>query len=241
MIRLIRWEAAKLRGSLALLFALVVPGLTALLVMFAMLANDRAPAWSSMMGGFVLPLWAMFLLPMVIATFCTLVAQVEHRAKSWDHVLTQPFPRWQVFAAKLVIICTAVAGMTFLVFAYAYLVGWLGGLATGYTPVGSFGFVEVAQASVRLLGAAALVVAIQAWIALRYANFVIPLAVGIAGTMVGLAVMLTGTDQADWFPWVITLRSVGPDAPLDPVWMGLAGGLVACCLLLVDLPRRAFR
>ena len=195
----------------------------------------------SIIGGFILPLWAMFLLPMVVATFCKLVAQVEHRARSWDNVLTQPFPRWQVFMAKLLVVFTAIAGMTALVFAYAYLVGYAMGMLLDLQPTGDPGFALVAESALALLGAASFLSAIQLWTALRFSNFVVPLAVGIAGTMVGLAVMLTGTDKADWFPWVLTLRSVGPEAGLTPVWTGIAGGLVVSGLLLVDLSRRAFR
>lgn len=241
MIRLVQWEIAKLSGSLALLFALVVPALSALLVVFAMLAHGEPSAWSSIIGGFILPLWAMFLLPMVVATFCTLVAQVEHRAHSWDNVLTQPFPRWQVFLAKLVVVFAAIAGMTALVFGYAYFVGYALGLLLDLQPTGDPGFAQIGEAAMLLLGAAAFLSAIQLWVALRFANFVIPLAVGIAGTMVGLAVLLTGTDKADWFPWVLTLRSAGPDPAMEAVWIGLAGGLVVSILLLVDLSRRSFR
>ncbi|APE27082.1 ABC transporter permease [Aurantiacibacter gangjinensis] len=208
-MRLVCWELAKLRGSLALLFALVTPGLTALLVLLALIAHRASPSWASVIGQFIMPLWAKFLLPMAVATFCTLVAQVEHRAKSWDHVLTQPFARWRIFLAKLVVVAATVAGMTVLVFVYAYGVAWAGGTILGIAPRGDPQFADVARTAMRLLASASAIVAIQFWVAMRFANFVVPLAVGIAGTLVGLAVLMTGTDKAAWVPWVITLRSVG--------------------------------
>ena len=241
MIALVRAELAKLGGSLALLFALVVPALTALLAVLALVTDMQESRWLTIIDRLVLPLWVMFLLPMATAAFCTLVAQIEYRAKAWDTVLSQPFPRWQVFAAKLVVVSLAIAGMTVLTFAYAYVL--VGGVsaALGILPQGPLGLDELGMKVPRLLGAAFFLVVLQLWSALRFGNFVIPLAVGIGGTLVGLAVLITGTDKAGWFPWVLTLASVRPESGLWPVWLGIGGGVCAALAMLADLGRRAMR
>ena len=240
MIALVRAELAKLNGSLALLFMLAVPALTASLALLAIITNGSASSWTNILGGFVLPLWIMFIYPMATATFATLTAQVEYRARAWDHVLALPFARWQVFAAKWIVVQAALAVMTVLVFAYAYGFVFAAGLLIDRMPLGDPAFSKVANGSLRLLGAGMLFSTLQLWVALRFANFVIPLAVGIGGTLVAMAVVVTGTTQADWFPWVLPL---GAAKEGWETWViaGLAGGGLALLAMLADLSRRALR
>ena len=241
MIAILRAEARKLNGSLALLFALLVPAMPALLAVLALTTRGQPPEWSDVTDRFVMPLWAMFILPMGAATFCTLLAQTEYRAKAWDHWLTLPYPRWQLLLAKLIVAVAALAGMTLLAFAFAFVLVGAAGWITGAIPNGSTGLDALAPRVGRLLGAAFLLFVLQMWAALRFANFVVPLAIGIGGTLVGLAVLITGTDQADWFPWVLPLRAIEVSGSPAPAAIGLAGGTLAIIAMLVDLSRRAPR
>ncbi|MBH5323362.1 ABC transporter permease [Aurantiacibacter sediminis] len=240
MMALIRAELAKLNGSLALLFMLAVPALTAALALLAIVTNGSASNWNTILGSFVLPLWVMFIYPMATATFATLTAQVEYRAKAWDHLLALPFSRWQIFAAKWVVVQASLALMTALLFAYSYILISTGGLLIGSMPVGDPAFAKVANGSLRLLAAGMLFSTIQLWIALRFGNFVIPLAVGIAGTLVGMAVVITGSSQANWFPWVMTINAA-KDGWESSVVGGLIGGAIALALMLTDLSKRSLR
>ncbi|MDE1467027.1 ABC transporter permease [Aurantiacibacter sp. D1-12] len=240
MIQLIRTEIAKLGGSLALLFALVVPALTSCLALLTIVVNERQSSWEMILGGFTLPLWVLFIFPMATATFATLCAQIEYRAKAWDHLLALPYPRWQLFAAKAIVVQGALMLMTVLLFVYTYGLISLAGWIIGEMPSGNPQVARIADSSVRFLAAGLLLTVIQLWVALRFANFVIPLAVGIAGTLVGLAVTMVGTEDADWFPWVLTLRASGEDW-MQPVLIGLTGGIIAIGLMLLDLSRRAPR
>lgn len=239
MIALVHSETSKLKGSLALLFALVVPALPAFLVAIAVLSRGKAATWSQMLGEFTIPLWALFLFPMAAATFCVLLAQVEYKARSWDHLFLLPFPRWQVYAAKMLVIAAALVTMTMLVPVYVAVAGTLTGLATGNLPSGSIAWDQSFGFAARLLGAAAFLAVVQAWAALRFGNFVVALVVGIGGTLVGLAVAMTGTQDADWFPWVLPMRAVGPGQPDLPVIIGLCGGLAALVAALIDLSRQS--
>ncbi len=133
---------------------------------------------------------------MAAATFATLCAQVEYRAGSWDHLLALPVPRWHVFAAKALVAQAALVLMTvFLVF-YTYALISLGGWIIGQQPSGDPLNSLVLQGTPRFLAAALLFTTIQLWIALRFGNFVIPLAVGIAGTFVGLTVTMVAANDA---------------------------------------------
>lgn len=239
MIAMLRHEFAKLKGSLALLFALLVPVLPAALCVLALLTRDDPVSWQTMINRFVFPLWVMFLLPMSVAAFATLLAQIEYRARAWDNVLSLPVPPWQVYLAKSMVLAIAVVGMTLLAFGYTYFLGWVFGQLVGNLPGGAIGAVEVFSQVAAMLAAASWLCAIQLWLALRFANFVVPLACGLIGTLVGLATLITGTQQADWFPWVLPLRAARPDGALiDPALSGLAGAAVVIVLMLIDLRRR---
>lgn len=241
MMRLIRAELAKLHGSLALLFLLVVPALTSLLAVLVTVANQRAASWASVIGEFTLPIWTMFLFPMATAAFCTLVAQIEYRARSWDLLLAHPAPRWQMFAAKLVVVVGALAMMSLLLVFYVYTLVGLSGQAIGQPMTGGLAITQNLASVGKIASAGLLLAVLQLWCALRTGNFVVPLSIGIVGTLVGIAVIMTGTRDADWFPWVLPLRALIDDEPWSFVIAGAIGGAIAAVLMLIDLSRKQLR
>jgi lantibiotic transport system permease protein len=241
MIALLRTEWRKLGGSLALLFALCAPALPGLLAVLAMATNQRSPAWASIIGQFALPLWTLFLLPMCLAVFSTLVAQIEYRGRGWDHLLALPIARWRVFTAKALVVLAAVALMSVLMIVFALAGASAGGLLSGRMPVGPLLWASWATHLGQVLVAGLLMTALQLWAAMRFANFVVPLGVGVGGTLVALAVAITQTDQADWFPWVLPFRVAVARDPSAAVAFGGGAGLVVLVAMVIDLSRRSFR
>jgi ABC-2 type transport system permease protein len=242
VITLLRTETAKLRGSLALVLALMAPALPGAFALLALVASRRLPSWDAMLNSFAFSLWALFLLPMTLAAFTALVGQIEHRAKGWDQLLALPIPRWQVFAAKLVIVLMATIAMTALVAALTVGGGALGGLLRGEMPTGTIDPLMMARTLGLILAASGALIVLQLWSALRFPSFVVPLGVGIAGTMVTLTVAITRVDKADYFPWVMPLKTLAKEGdPTRFALAGLIGGAVLAVLMVVDLARRDFR
>ena len=237
MIALLRVEIRKLGGSLALLLAVAAPALPGALAALALVSTRKSPQWESTLTGFVLPLWALFLMPMVVAAFTTLVA---HRVRGWDHLLALPIPRARVFAAKAIVVLAATVGMTLLALVSTWIGASVGGAIGGHAPLGNIPWGKLARLVPMLLAASVALVAIQLWVALRFASFVVPLAVGIGGTLVALAVAMTRTVQADWFPWVLPLKVLTAPDPMPFAIAGGVGGLVVLALMIADLSRRDF-
>ena len=240
MITLVFTELQKLRGSLALLVAVAAPALPGLLVMLALLSNDHAASWTDTYR-FALPLWALFLAPMVIAAFTALTAQLEHRGHGWDHLLALPIARWRIFAAKIIVTFATVVGMTVLVLGFASLGTLLGGAMGPGVPQEAFPWAKLVQQGALMIASMTTLVAIQLWIALRFANFVVPLVVGIGGTLVAMAVMMTRTQQAEWFPWVLPFNTLVTPAPERYAMVGLVTGLAILAAMIPALARHQFR
>lgn len=241
MITMIRAEVTKLRGSLALLLAVAAPALPAVLVLLGMLGSKRTPAWGSVYLSFALPVWSLFLMPMTIAAFVALVGQIEHRARGWDHLLALPIRRWQLFAAKLIVTLGVIIGMTALMLAFATGAAALAGAIRGAMPLGVIPWHMVLGRTAAMLVASAAFSIILLWTALRFASFVVPLGVGIAGVLVALSAMITRTDRADYFPWLLQVKVFqSPDPWLYGAIGGVAGAVLAVTMV-VAMARHSFR
>ena len=241
MLRLVEVEFRKLRGSLVLLLIALPPLLPGLLIALAIASHDGPAQWDQMLDQLTLPLWAMFLNPTLLATLATLMGDIEYRNNGWDFTLTQPHSRWSIFLAKLMVIVPLHAIMIAIAVGFAIAMAGAVGSITGNFPTGDLSLHENAMFVVRMTAGSFGILALQFWVALRWRNFLLPLSLGIGGTLVALAVLLTGTRDADWFPWVVALRSALGETTAHFAWTGLAMGTVFCAVMLLDLQRRTFR
>jgi hypothetical protein len=86
-----------------------------------------------------------------------------------------------------------------------------------------------------------LLIAVQLWLALRYASFVPALAAGIGGTF--FAVVGTSARIGVVLPWQIPVNMLASDpARADAALLiGFLGGIVALIGMLIHLSRREVR
>ncbi|WP_394653059.1 ABC transporter permease [uncultured Sphingomonas sp.] len=241
MIALVRAEVTKLLGSLALLLAVAAPALPALLVLLGMLGSKRTPTWNSVYLSFALPVWSLFLMPMTIAAFVALVGQIEHRSRGWDHLLALPIRRWQLFAAKLIVTLGVIIGMTALMLAFATGAAALAGAIRGAMPLGAIPWDMVLDRTAAMLVASAAFSVILLWTALRFASFVVPLGIGIAGVLVALSAMITRTDKADYFPWLLQVKVFQSPNPWTYALIGGVAGAVIAVAMVAAMARHSFR
>ena len=231
-------EFAKLKRSLAALFALIPPSLIAVFLFANALRIGEAVPWDMWLNQ-SLAIWAFFMLPMSVTALTALVAHMEHGPRSWDHLRALPVPRWRLYAAKAVAVLAVIAGMTVLTVALA--VG-AAGLATlidpALAPTGGVDPLAFAGLALRIYGAGLLMVVIQLWIALRFASFVPGLALGIGGTF--FAVIATASRVGVFLPWQMPVNMLATEAWRwqTALSIGMIGGLVALAAMLVHLSRR---
>lgn len=231
-------EARKLNRSLAAVLAVAAPSLIAIFTFFNMLRGKAPQPWEMWMGSGS-AIWAFFMLPMSVTALTALVAHMEHGPKSWDHLRALPLPRWRLYAAKAICVLAVVALMSAAVLAMTWgAVTLAAAIKPAVTPSGAFELATYAATMGRMYLAALLMIAIQLWVALRYASFVPALAVGIGGTF--FSVVATSAKQGVFFPWQMPVNMLAGEAWRVNTALGLGFGLGALVLLaaLLHLSRR---
>lgn len=241
MVRILSAEVLKLRGSLAALFVATVPLLIGLLVFMSVITAKAVPSWQSILNSFVLPIWSLFLLPMAVATFAALIAQIEHRSRGWDQLLSMPVPRWRIFVAKAIIVLAATVAMTVLVLVGGIIATAAGSFLTGRTASGAISTEKLVEAVILISASSVFFATLQLWASLRYASFVVPLAIGMAGTLVSLTTAMTGSDKVDWFPWVMPGKVLNSPFAGQLAIAGVTGGGLVILCMIFDLNRRPMR
>jgi lantibiotic transport system permease protein len=233
-------ECAKLRRSLVLLLCASAPLMVALIALLSLTRGGRAGSWA-MFSVSASAVWAFFMLPMTVTALTVLAAQLEHGAKSWNHLLALPLPRWRHYAAKAVVVVLLAAAMTVGLWLALPLAGSAAeAIAPGTQLTGAYGWGDSAALLSRMFASALLLIALQLWTALRFRSFVPPLVLGIAGTFVGVAA--TGSEDGIWFPWLIPTNALASDPARADLALAIGGlgGLAVFALMLWDLSRREF-
>ncbi len=231
-------EAFKLRRSLALLLALVAPLLIAVFMFFNLLRMQKAMPWSMPLQSSA-AIWAFFMLPMTVTALTALVANTEHGPRAWDHLRALPIPRWHLYAAKAACVLAVVLLMSLLLALLAPLSVLMAGWLKPAIPAsGALDIPTFLMLLGRIFLAAWLLVAVQLWIALRYASFVPALAVGIGGTF--FAVVATSAKVGAVLPWQIPVNQLASDPVRAQLTLalGFIGGLIALAAMTWHLGRR---
>lgn len=230
-------ELRKLKGSLALTLAMVAPTLVATFLGLLCLRH-KVMSWPEAMEG-TTGLWSFFVLPMTITALATLIAQIEHGPRAWDHILSLPLPRWRTFAAKSIVIVAIIGLMSVLLGLEIRLVDLLlHTFAPQGAPTGPFPWPYAARMLGGMWASAFFLTMVQLWVSLRFSSFVPGLTLGISGTFI--AVMASALPEGVYVPWMMPLNilSTQPGRPMTALWFGLIGGGLTLLAMMVHLSRR---
>ena len=231
-------EARKLNRSLAAVLAIAAPSLIAIFGFFMALRAEKASPWDMWIGS-ASAVWAFFMLPMSVTALTALIAHMEHGPKSWDHLRALPLPRWRLYAAKAICVLAIVILMSVGVVAFSWAaVSLAGAIKPQVAPTGPFDLAAYARVLGMMFVAGLLMIAVQLWVALRFASFVPGLVLGIGGTF--FAVVATAARAGVFMPWQMPVNMMASEAWRVNTALGLGGGLglVALVLMTVHLSRR---
>ena len=241
MLAVLWVEVRKLNRSLALLLALAAPALIAVFTFFYLLRGPQAQPWDMWLVN-AGAIWSFFMMPMSVTALTALVAHMEHAPKSWDHLRALPLPRWRIYAAKALCVLGVVALMSVLVLAMTWLAVHAGAAVNPeFAPTGSPDFGKHAPLFAKMLAAGVLLIAVQLWVALRFASFVPGLALGIAGTF--FSVVATSAEAGVFMPWQMPVNMLATEnwRVETALALGAGGGVVALALMVAHLSWREVR
>ena len=230
-------EILKLRRSLALMLCVAAPGCVALLGTIIAFDKKKAVSLDSfVMGGPAI--WSFVMLPLAITALSVLMAHMEHGSRNWNHLLTLPGARPNVFLAKALVMLGLVGAMSALLL--VFMLGGAMALALLH-PIGVTGSPDYAALAGRLglmAASCALMSMLQLWVALAYRSFVVPLVFGIGGTFVAIGTF--GATKSAWFPWLLAADMLSSRPEIQQMgWMlGGFGGLAVLGAMLLHMSRR---
>ena len=230
-------EVRKLRRTLALWLALIIPMVVGALqfsiIIFrgeSFLQNVENPmVW---FGRQTIFFWCLLVLPLFITLETALLAGVEHSSRGFKHLFALPLPRFSVYLAK------QTAALALLVISFLSLTGFillfevvlaLAKPHLGFTfalPIGIF----LKYGAVALTGSL-LILAVHTWVGLWWRSFVVAVAFGISVTVAGLIII-----NADWgryYPWTLPALSLNSFQKGEPIATGLMISVAGFIMVLL--------
>ncbi|MFK8053450.1 MAG: ABC transporter permease [Woeseiaceae bacterium] len=239
MIKTLKAELIKLRGSWLLPLAVAGPVGLGMLAGLAIFSANKTPGWEALLNSLILPLWSLFLLPMLVVAFTALLVQLEHSSRAFEHLLALPTSRWSIFSAKILLAISAVYLMSWLMPLVVWASASCVAAIMGKQIPGQFDVASIMKVTTLVASGALPLTVLQMWIGLRFRSFVVPISIGIVGVLITLAIALTGTTKADWAPYAQPFLIVTrPEAAFVRVQLATSIAVILIPFTLIHLSRR---
>ena len=228
LIVALRSELLKTRRTASLYLTLAAAAFGPLITMFEMLIegvqkNDPTKIFNLL---FIeeFQVTGLLALPLFLILVCTLLPQIEYRNNTWKQVLTAPQRKASVFFSKFIVIQL----LTMAFFISNLLFSFVGAVVL-HVKYPSLNILNqpLNGADIGLLRANSYLVltgmgAIQFWLGLRFKNFIIPVAIGVALYFAGtVLVMQLQQGTILYTPYTMFLYSGLPE--YKPYVTGLNG------------------
>ena len=240
LVRALHAELLKLKRTLAFRVIFVLPFLVATLQFFISWRTKKfAPdfnLWQTITTS-SLQIWAVFMLPLLIALETALLNGIEHGDKQWKHLFALPVPRYCIYFAKVIVAQALILISTLIL---AGLIVVVGIAATYVRPElanagpAPYGFIAKNAALVWL--ASWLIIAIHTWVSMRWSGFPIPLGTGIAGTF--FALFAASASIGKYYPWLLPMNIFLEGRATTAIVLGVVGALVVMLIGCWEFVRR---
>lgn len=240
LVRALHAELLKLKRTLTFRVIFVLPLLIALL-QFLVILRTKTYA-----RGFNLwqthptnsfQIWAVFMMPLLIALVTALLNGIEHSDKQWKHLFALPVPRYSVYFAKLIVAQGLILMSTLVLGVMTVIVGVAGTyLRPELASAGPVPYVWLARQVAFVWLASWLIIAIHTWISMRWSGFPIALGAGIGGTF--FALFAASASLGKYYPWLLPMNIFVDGRFATALVLGIGGGIVAAVLGCLEFVRR---
>ena len=238
--RAINAELLKLKRTLAFRVIFVLPFLVALLEFFIVLRMKKFPAtfnlWQTLPTN-SLQIWAVFMMPLLIALETALLNGIEDSDRQWKHIFALPVPRHAVYFAKFIVVQALIFISTFFLSLLTVIVGLISiQLRPELANSGPVPYLWIAKTTAIVWLAGWLIIAIHTWISMRWSGFPVPLGAGIGGTF--FALFAASASVGKYYPWLLPMNVFIDGRLTTAIVLGVAGGIVALLAGCFEFVRR---
>lgn len=240
LLRALHAELLKLKRTLAFRVIFVLPFLVATLQFFIAWRTKRFASdfnlWETLQTS-SLQIWAVFMMPLLIALVTALLNGIEHSDRQWKHLFALPVPRYSVYFAKVIVAQALILISTFILAALIVLVGIAAiSLRPELANAGPVPYGWIARHATFVWLASWLIIAIHTWVSVRWSGFPIPLGTGIAGTF--FALFAASAAIGKYYPWLLPMNIFLEGRGTAALVLGVAGGIVAVLVGCFEFVRR---
>ncbi len=246
--RALQAEILKLRNTLALRLTLIAPLVVVGLVTVQWLMQGRSPVpsdalparvWADFAGA-VLGIFVILMLPLYVTLQSALLAQLEHQDRQWKHLLALPLPRSSYFVAKLMALALLVALSMLVLTVLIPVVGSLLHLRASIPIAGWPDLIDIARSLGRVYLCAALLIVLQACIALYWKSFTVAVSIGMSATVMGF-IIGQSSEFGPWFPWTMPIQPLTRHpAPEQVMLISSLAAVLMAILAAYEFERREF-
>ena len=230
---LLRCEIKKLRRTLALRLAILLPLMVVILQLGIMIKNAErfkdVNFWTMLIqGGHAM--WAIMMLPLLVPLLTALLTGMEHQNQGWKHMYALPVAKGQIINAKITVAFMMV-GLSCLSLILGLVIG--GQLVASsveiYANAGGIPWSIMLMTSVKVYLGAWTIIVIHFWIGYFFSSFVLSLGAGVVGVF--FAVFATAADIGTYFPWLFPVNSISNVT--EKIQFALIGSPVIAILLML--------
>jgi ABC-2 type transport system permease protein len=221
LIKLLKTERMKLKGSPVWLAFLIMPIIPAILGTINYVANIDilTSEWDSLWTQHTL-FTDYFFLPIMIGVYCAYIMRIEHNNHNWNKMLTMPINRGIIFVSKLIT-------TSFMIFISEIWIGVLfaiSGKISGITspfPIKSI----LVWCLLGTLGGMVMA-SIQMLLSLYIKSFALPVGIAFGGGLSGLVFLAKKLGHI--WPYSLMAYGMNSNAPQKIIESGYGGFFVTC-------------
>ena len=186
---------------------------------------------------------ALVALPIFLILVCTLLSQIEYKNNTWKQVFTSPQTKGNVFLAKFInvqfLIAIFLITNMLLMFIAAVILHFIEpSLNVLNQPLN---WSDILMVRINTYVALLAMCTIQFWLGLKFKNFIIPTAIGIALWFAGTILVMQSIDFAAYFPH--SFHAYGQFPKYDPQvnevgWTSLVYSMLFLLIGFFDFRKR---
>ena len=219
LLRCIRAENRKLRGSPIWLLFFTVPAISAVYGTFNYKMNlgILTHGWYDLWTQYTM-FYALFFFGPLIGVYASYLWRLEHRGHNWNLIMTAPVRHFCLYFAKF----CAVTKLTLLTQAWLLVLFAIGGRfgagLSGFPPP------EIVLWLLRGVIGGFAVIALQLLLSMVIRNFALPVLIALGGSIVGL--LAVGEEAGLYWPYSLMIMGMNSNKTEDV----MAGGVWGFCL-----------